>query len=95
MHMTNDPAVVRRYSIISLIAVAIIDDGVSELANYMKEAGYPEEFGELQSIVGVALSDDEPKVVVTFTYLGDDGLSFDEGTFYIWINDDETVGGDY
>jgi hypothetical protein len=95
MYATNDLAVVKRFSVISLIAVAILDDGIEELARYMAEAGYPEERDQLLSVLAVELSHSDPRCIVHFSFRGSNGSVHKDGKFFIWIRDDENVGGDF
>lgn len=95
MHATNEVEVVKRFAVISLIAVAILEDGRQALGNYMAEAGFPGERKQLLSVLSVAIQDEDPKLIVKFNFRGDEPGSVEEGTFFIWINDDETIGGDF
>ena len=95
MHASNDVDEVKHFTLLGLIAVSILEDGRVQLGKYMAEAGYPNEREQLIGIVSVEVKHEEPTLVVKFNFRGDEPGSVEEGKFFIWINDNETIGGDF
>lgn len=95
MHATSDLTVVKHYSLLSLIAIAILEDGPEELGRYMSEAGYTDERHQIESVLSVSIQEDEPKLIVKFKFHDEAFAAHEDGAFFIWIREDESVGGDF